>query len=313
MSTDRNDTLYFCNVENQLAGNVYKLLQVSRIARANEKETVKSTENFHAHPFCELFFVLSGRGVFVVENERMEVGEGDLIIINANMRHTEFGVYNFYYCCLGIEGLHFRGFEKNCKIPLGKNWERVLFWLNDIYEACSKKQEYWKEITAANLQLIITFLRSFDFLKYSLTVEETKKERVELSQKSNSSIVEIVQLYLENNLREEVTLDELAKMVYVSKQYLMKLFKRETGYSPIHYHKRLKVARSQYNLLRRVDSVSAVASFIGFKSAYSYIKFFKSVTGYTPQEFRELYKNDLDTASQILEAVAEIRPPRGEC
>ena len=63
--------------------------------------------------------------------------------------------------------------------------------------------------------------------------------------------------------------------------------------------------------MHRRDSIAKIASFVGFKSAYAYIKFFKDVTGYTPQEFRKKYVNNLKTAEKILNRVSEIKNSKG--
>ena len=78
-----------------------------------------------------------------------------------------------------------------------------------------------------------------------------------------------------------------------------------------YYQKRKRITLSFYNLMHRQDSITKIANFVGFKSAYSYIKFFKDVTGNTPQEFREKYANNLKTAENILNRVSEIKTTKG--
>ena len=43
----------------------------------------------HTHQFSELFYVISGKGVFYIENDTVSVCADDLIIINPHIEHTE--------------------------------------------------------------------------------------------------------------------------------------------------------------------------------------------------------------------------------
>ena len=43
----------------------------------------------HMHPFTELFYVVSGEGLFLIEDKSFTVKQDDLVIVNANILHTE--------------------------------------------------------------------------------------------------------------------------------------------------------------------------------------------------------------------------------
>ena len=63
----------------------------------------------HTHQFSELFYVLSGKGVFYVEGKEIPVAPDDLIIINPHVEHTEKTLPNdpMEYIVFGVEGLAF--------------------------------------------------------------------------------------------------------------------------------------------------------------------------------------------------------------
>ncbi len=305
------EALYLCDIENKLNGKKYKLLQMSHICRARKEHLSKEQLCQHEHAFCELFFVTSGKGKMLVLGEEIPISEGDMIIINASLPHVEIGEYAFSYYCLGITSIHFPTTAKNCKIHLGGKWQEILVWLNKMYEALSKDCEFCNELVASYLQLLIVFLCSSSFWDNELVAFSTNKAQLEPIAKSKTPSVEIVRSYIDAHTREDVTLEQLASIAYVSKQHLMRQFKVYMGYSPIQYQKRKRITLSFYNLMHRRDSIAKIASFVGFKSAYAYIKFFKDVTGYTPQEFRKKYVNNLKTAEKILNRVSEIKNSKG--
>lgn len=69
----------------------------------------------HTHQFSELFYVLSGKGAFYVENNVIPVKTDDLIIINPHVEHTEKTLPNnpMDYIVFGIEGLTFSFLQNN--------------------------------------------------------------------------------------------------------------------------------------------------------------------------------------------------------
>ncbi len=63
----------------------------------------------HTHSCSEIFYCVSGVGSFVIENETHAVGGGDLIIINANVEHTEISTSTnpLEFIAVGISGANF--------------------------------------------------------------------------------------------------------------------------------------------------------------------------------------------------------------
>lgn len=105
------------------------------------------------------------------------------------------------------------------------------------------------------------------------------------------SPVEIVKRIISENITVEISRDELAKAVYMSPDYLTKLFKRETGVALSEYiiQKRLALAK---NLLMTTNlSIVEISQRTGFSYSSYFVRIFKKKTEMTPQQFREKYKN----------------------
>lgn len=309
--SEKKEALYLCDIENKLHGKKYKLLQMSHIFRGRKEYLSQDDLSQHEHTFCELFFVTHGTGKMLVVGEEISLAEGDLIIINASLPHVEVGEYEFSYYCLGLTSLHFPTTASNCKLRLGNKWPEVRGWLDQMYEALAKDHEFCNELVSAYLQLLIVFLCTSSFWENKLVAFSTNKAQLEPVAKSKTASVEIARSYIDTNIREDITLEQLSQIAFVSKQHLMRQFKEYMGYSPIQYQKRKRVSYSFYNLMHRRDSIAKIASYVGFKSSYAYIKFFKEVTGHTPQEFREKYANNLKAAEKILSQVSAIKNTKG--
>ena len=80
----------------------------------------------------------------------------------------------------------------------------------------------------------------------------------------------------------------IAKRCAVSETVYRKQFKAITGISPIQYITRLKVEKA-CELLQEYDmSVNDISDFLGFNDLPYFYRVFKKITGFTPNEFREI-------------------------
>ena len=63
----------------------------------------------HSHDFIELFYIVQGKGSFIVSNQEHHVEKNDLVIINPNINHTEKSSDDdsMEYITLGFDGVSF--------------------------------------------------------------------------------------------------------------------------------------------------------------------------------------------------------------
>lgn len=101
-----------------------------------------------------------------------------------------------------------------------------------------------------------------------------------------SSAIEQAVRYIHAHYTDELTLQEVADQVHISKNYFSHLFKKQTGRNFIDYliHLRIEHART---LLADTDlRVYEVAERSGFRDVKYFSKLFRRLTGATPQEYR---------------------------
>ncbi len=98
--------------------------------------------------------------------------------------------------------------------------------------------------------------------------------------------------YIDANLAEKITLEELARQVDLSPYYFTRLFKASAGMAPYQYvlHKRIEFARECLRLDQQ--SIQDVALACGFGDASQFTKQFTKICGQTPSEYRQLCRAD---------------------
>ncbi|BAL61334.1 AraC family transcriptional regulator [Melissococcus plutonius] len=95
---------------------------------------------------------------------------------------------------------------------------------------------------------------------------------------------------IETNYMDELKVEELAKQLYISPQYLTRLFKRFTGKTTKNYLLDTRLIRSKELLVRHPAlSIQYVAIKVGFNSASRFTEAFHQKNQLTPMEFRKLH------------------------
>lgn len=98
--------------------------------------------------------------------------------------------------------------------------------------------------------------------------------------------------YVRTNIRESVTLSELADVCGITRQYLMRLFRTHTGMTATDYIHRTKLAYS-LDLLKSTDmTVDEIAYQLGYCGSHYFCRVFRKYLGRTPTEYRR-YVSDV--------------------
>lgn len=102
-----------------------------------------------------------------------------------------------------------------------------------------------------------------------------------------SQVIDRICQYIDEHLSEDLSLVRLAEIHYFNPSYLSRFFKQERGINLSEYIDTCR-ARKAKELLRDHDlKVREVAVSVGYEAAHSFTRFFKKVTGMTPQEYRD--------------------------
>jgi YesN/AraC family two-component response regulator len=66
---------------------------------------------------------------------------------------------------------------------------------------------------------------------------------------------------------------------------MSKLFKQETGESPINYLIKIRMEKAKELLVKEELSVKEIANSVGYQDAYHFSKLFKKYTGNSPSDY----------------------------
>lgn len=252
-------------------------------------------KKYHAHEYLELCYVQSGRGSYRIDGEIYAISEGDLLILNAGSYHQAL-VNNpketrmeFF---VGLTDLHLNGFLPNC-LPVLEDGPVVhtsgdlrlklskLCVSMEAEKSQSRCGRYYMMKSYA-MQMLLLLLREREQPQ-----KQTPSGQYTFDSVSRKEIVEKIVDYFEDHFAERISLDQIAGNMYLSPFYISRIFKKETGDTPIHYLIDIRMEKAM-ELLRSEPGVSIqeVAQRVGYDDAYHFSKLFKKKFGISPSAAR---------------------------
>lgn len=253
-----------------------KLLYVSYAQYSQEWNST-----LHTHSCAELFFVTGGRGRFRLQEESFSVAVGDLIVVNANVPHTELSQEGspMEYTVLGVDGLEVLGDTGGfALLHFDAGWEEIQWCLRLITQEARLGQSGYQDFCQHLLYAMLIRLQRRD--GFSLTSDEPERKI--------SKECSLVRRYIDNHFKENLTLDQLADVAHMNKYYLVHAFRREYNVSPISYLISRRTQESRFLLSNTDHTLSQIAQILGFSSPSYFSQSFRRIEGISPQEYRKL-------------------------
>lgn len=109
----------------------------------------------------------------------------------------------------------------------------------------------------------------------------------------NLSIARAMQ-HIQQNYAENLTVETLAAMVYLSPNYFCTAFKKETGLTFNDYLTDVRIKKARELLLDHSITIAGVGERVGYSDPRYFSRIFRKVVGLKPVEYRQLQASSLD-------------------
>ncbi|GGF86067.1 hypothetical protein GCM10010912_34210 [Paenibacillus albidus] len=106
---------------------------------------------------------------------------------------------------------------------------------------------------------------------------------------AHAAVIRRIRSYIEDHLAEDVSLQAIAKEVFLHPVYLSQLYKNVTGESLSDFVLRLRMEKAAFQIKHSRKKVYEVAECAGYHHVPYFIKVFKKYYGMTPQEYRDAH------------------------
>ncbi|MBR3942150.1 MAG: AraC family transcriptional regulator [Clostridia bacterium] len=234
----------------------------------------------HWHDYFEIEFVVSGSGKQLLNGKEYTLESGTLYILTPNDFHAVYPDKP-----LTLFNVSFQSSELPFELiaPLTKGGgtciqchsaesARFASIFNLLYDAKEniKHDDYFKTILSGLLILIKNKLPTHDSVQYNA--------------------VQSAKLYIQTNFRQNPSLTEIAKAVYLTPNYLCDKFRKETGKTVLEYLTAQKIKYAESLLKSTNLSVTDICFSSGFSSVSNFLRAFKMHKKTSPLAYRKTIK-----------------------
>ena len=126
---------------------------------------------------------------------------------------------------------------------------------------------------------------------------------------SNKLICEIL-IYIDKNIKNRITIEELENKFFYNRYYIMKLFKKEIGLTIVEYINSIRIYNSILLIKKNDSNFIKIAFKNGFYSLEYFSETFKQITNLNPRKFKDyfFYKKSLsfDDIDQINNSIVKL-------
>lgn len=124
-------------------------------------------------------------------------------------------------------------------------------------------------------------------LQYHMVLDFTSQvEKLRRGSQPSRLVLDVTN-YIKHHMSEAITADAIAKELYLSRPYLSRKFKEETGDTLTNFILKEKITEAK-RLLRYSDkSLTAISIYLGFSSQSHFTRVFKKYTSMTPGEYKQ--------------------------
>lgn len=226
----------------------------------------------HTHDYFELEFILSGQGENYVNAKTQSLTRGSMMFLTpADCHKLDFNVETKLWNI---------SFDKSL---VSEEWLFKLYSLKE-YKTFFCEDELKNLIACAELlekeSQSIKYAKPLVEYLLSHVVTDDRESRLDDFNKAVK--------YINMNFRENLTVNEVAKIAYLSPVYFGQVFKKRLGICFTEYlnDKRIQLAKK---LLKNGMNVTETCFESGFNTISNFVKCFKKIVGVSPKTYQKSF------------------------
>jgi AraC-like DNA-binding protein len=249
---------------------------------------------WHYHPEYELTLITKGTGKRLVGDSYESFEAGDLVLLGPDLPHTWSSdkIKNQQVSAVVIQFsedfiqrfLTLHEFDKVSSLL--ESSDRGLF-----FPGAEKLQSQLEALTKlSGVEKITSLLEIFQKLT-ALKCEKLSSEYFNAikGEETENRINKVCQ-YIQQHAAEDITLEQVAELIHLSRSAFSKFFKRATGKTFSDYVNDIRIGKACYLLTESDKAINEIAYETGFDSLTYFNRVFLRKKGVTPGKFKKLLR-----------------------
>lgn len=243
----------------------------------------------HWHQSLELLYIVSGNVEITVGKDVFRLSDDDMLLVNSNMPHSLFSEDAMMIATqikperlMNIpEKLKYCLFDCVCSAQSDENREKFAGIKSCLASLLKLNIEGGAHVSLMNTSLCYK-------LMYELYVNFSKQGGgAQSDQREMFARITELLAYINEHYSENLSLEKLASVCYVTVPYLSKMFKNAMNITLSEYIKGIRLHHAAVMLLGSPHSIDEVSYECGFPNVHSFIAAFKEKYGATPGHWRK--------------------------
>ena len=232
--------------------------------------------------------VIDGKGMLDYGGKRWMIRKGQMFILFPGEVTTYYADKDdpWYYCWFGFQGSSARkivesiGFTSQTPVLSFEDGEGVEKKIMDMLGSLSLTLDGQLHRNAEMMEILSEMIRA------------RAKKAGSACGMTDFSYSEYAVRYINNHFSEKIKIQELARHIGISRSYLVKLVRQETGMSPQEYLITVRMRRAADLLTRSNDPIRLISAECGYDDALAFSKVFKSRFGQNPSDYRLIHNKN---------------------
>lgn len=249
---------------------------------------------YHWHDEIQFSYVLEEPICFDIETDHFVLNGGEAVFINSQAFHQiapvnsyNGEIYSFVLNVTFLESSYMSEVYTNCILPYLKNGcKYIILTPKQTALLLDIKRHYDLKLPCYPLKIKVLICELWYDLMHNRDISTALTTRQE---KHDRERVQRAISYMNNHYQEQLSLEDIANYVMISKSELCRCFKRALNTTPFDYlikHRVLEAAR----LLSITDKkIAEIAQETGFDSTSHMGRFFHKHMGCSPSAVRKSY------------------------
>ena len=227
-----------------------------------------------------IHLILAGKGTFQTGGKTWELAPGDLFFVQPNQlnTYTADAQQPWEYCWVGFNGISAHRlasllpFSEDQPVHHTQHPDEMFKAMENIYRA--------RGLRVQDETAMVGYL----YLFIAALMEETGERRLHNTSSSSQYVLNAIK-YIQFNYSHDISIDDVAKSVGVSRSHLYRVFMSNVGKSPIDYLTEYRINEACKLLQAGTLSIAEVAISVGFFDQFYFSRVFKRAKGVPPSKY----------------------------
>ena len=256
------------------------------------RDTAGQELDFHFHEFDKVVLLLAGRVDYLVEGRSYALKPWDVLLVRHHTIHKAVidRTQPYERIIIYLDGKYFGRSMPEARL-MGSFDQADRSGQHLLTPSDAQRQELQQvlrayESSAGDEGVGASALRETFIIQLLIHISRMTASAAPSRESQYDPKIQQVLSYINEHLHEELTVDQLADLAYLSKYHFMRLFKAQTG-STVHAYVRQKRLLHAARLIREGVSVGKAAADSGFGDYSAFHRAFRESFGISPGSLKK--------------------------